>query len=123
MTAHQLTPLAILWSILAVIFFSDAAQASPRPAWWADAQAQASNNGYVLVDDGEMEVLRREGRALLMDVRPDYEFAMGHVPGAINMEFHLGDQHELPMNRAKRLAELLGPDHGRTIVIYCRSFM
>ncbi|EMG35849.1 Rhodanese-related sulfurtransferase [Desulfocurvibacter africanus PCS] len=123
MTAEQRTPLAILWSLLAVIFFSDVAQASPRPAWWADAQAQASNDGYVLVDDGEMEALRREGRALLMDVRPDYEFAMGHVPNAINMEFHLGDQHELPMSRAKRLAELLGPDHGRTIVIYCRSFM
>ncbi len=123
MFAFQQTSRTILWSFLAVLFLAVQAQAAGRPAWWADAQAEAARDGYALVDDTELEALRKDGRALIVDVRPDYEFARSHVLGAVNMEFHLGDQQELSMERARRLAELLGPDHGRTVIFFCRSFM
>lgn len=123
MPAYKRSSLAILWSLLAVILCADSAIAKNRPAWWADAQAEAVRDGYTLVDASELEALRKDGRSLIVDVRPDYEFARSHVPGAVNMEFHLGDQQELSMERARRLAELLGPDHGRTVIFFCRSFM
>lgn len=122
MTARQRTSLAMLWSILAFSLLSQAAQAA-QPSWWADAQADALRDGYVLVDDAGLEALRADGKALIVDVRPDYEFAMGHMPGAVNMEFHLGDEAEPAPERVRLLTELLGPDHGRTLVFYCRSFM
>jgi rhodanese-related sulfurtransferase/predicted transcriptional regulator len=51
----------------------------------------------------------REGQVLVLDVRPEAEYAAGHIPGAVNMPH---DQ------LAARLAEL--PD-GADIVAYCRG--
>lgn len=123
MPACQQASRTILWSFFVVLVLTAQTQAAGRPAWWADAQAEAARDGYALVDDSELEALRKDGRTLIVDVRPDYEFARSHVPGAVNMEFDLGDQQGLSMERARRLAELLGPDHGRTVIFFCRSFM
>lgn len=51
----------------------------------------------------------RDGSVMLLDVRPDDEFALGHVPGAVNMPL---DELE------RRLAEL---PKDRDIVAYCRG--
>jgi ArsR family transcriptional regulator len=51
----------------------------------------------------------REGSVTVLDVRPADEFAVGHVPGAINVP--LGELEA-------RLAEL---DPGREVVAYCRG--
>jgi rhodanese-related sulfurtransferase/DNA-binding transcriptional ArsR family regulator len=51
----------------------------------------------------------RAGLATALDVRPEDEFALGHVPGAINIP--LGDLEQ-------RLAEL---DPDQEIVAYCRG--
>ncbi len=72
--------------------------------------------GYFADRDGMMPVSRaelleslRKGLVTVLDVRPADEFAMGHVPGAINIP--LGDLEA-------RLAEL---DPGQEIVAYCRG--
>ncbi|MBS0221304.1 MAG: metalloregulator ArsR/SmtB family transcription factor [Proteobacteria bacterium] len=57
------------------------------------------------------ELARRlkAGTAVVLDVRPEDEFALGHVPGALN----------IPMDKLKRrLAEL---PKDREIVAYCRG--
>jgi rhodanese-related sulfurtransferase len=57
------------------------------------------------------ELLRRlkKGTVTLLDVRPEDEFALAHLPGAVNIPLgHL----------ARRLAEL---PRGREIVAYCRG--
>ncbi len=115
--------LAIPWALLLGVLLVCPAHAAQPPAWWADARAEAARDGYGLVDDQELESLRRDPRVLILDVRPDYEFARGHMPGAVNMEFHLGDERELPPDRARRLVGLLGPERGRTLVVYCRSYL
>jgi len=51
----------------------------------------------------------REGQVMVLDVRPEAEYAAGHIPGAVNVPH---DQ------LAARLAEL--PD-GADIVAYCRG--
>jgi rhodanese-related sulfurtransferase len=51
----------------------------------------------------------RAGLAIALDVRPEDEFALGHVPGAINIP--LGELEQ-------RLAEL---DPDQEIVAYCRG--
>jgi len=53
--------------------------------------------------------LVRAGAVTVLDVRPQHEFALGHVPGAVN----------IPLRALKeRLAEI-NPD--REIVAYCRG--
>jgi rhodanese-related sulfurtransferase len=51
----------------------------------------------------------RAGAVTVLDVRPADEFALGHLPGAVNMQLR-----ELEA----RLAEL---DHAQEIVAYCRG--
>lgn len=51
----------------------------------------------------------RKGEVTVLDVRPEQEFAAGHIPGAVNIPIH-----ELE----KRLAEL---PRRREIVAYCRG--
>jgi len=49
-------------------------------------------------------------------------FIAGHIPGAVNLEFHPGDKLEFSREKRARLKELIGPDKDRPVVIYCRSF-
>ncbi|KRA79780.1 hypothetical protein ASD76_17350 [Altererythrobacter sp. Root672] len=51
--------------------------------------------------------------AILLDARSESAFAAGHLDGAINLP--------LPDFTAERLAEVLGPDQGRPVYIYCNN--
>jgi rhodanese-related sulfurtransferase/DNA-binding transcriptional ArsR family regulator len=57
----------------------------------------------------QLQKLIREGAVTVLDVRPPDEFALGHVPGAVNIPLRVLKQ---------RLAEI-NPD--REIVAYCRG--
>ena len=51
----------------------------------------------------------KKGEVQLLDVRPEDEFALGHLPGAIN----------IPLDRLKKKLSALDPD--KEIVAYCRG--
>ena len=51
----------------------------------------------------------KKGEVQLLDVRPQDEFALGHLPGAIN----------IPLDRLKKKLSALDPD--KEIVAYCRG--
>ena len=51
--------------------------------------------------------------AILLDARSESAFAQGHIEGAVNLP--------LPDFTAERLAEVLGPDKGRPVYIYCNN--
>jgi len=61
------------------------------------------------VAQDELFLRMREGQVLVLDVRPEAEYAAAHIPGAVNMPH---DQ------LAARLAEL---PSGTDIVAYCRG--
>jgi rhodanese-related sulfurtransferase len=51
----------------------------------------------------------RDGMVTVLDVRPEDEFALGHLPGALNVPLSALERH---------LAEL---PHDKEIVAYCRG--
>jgi len=57
----------------------------------------------------ELQSLMRDGLVTLIDVRPPDEFALGHVPGAINV----------PLGEIKAWSN--GADTSREVVAYCRG--
>ena len=59
---------------------------------------------------------------MLVDVRFDYEYAEGHIPGAVNMPLDLNDRGDLPVDRLQAFRNVLGEEKGRPIIIYCRDF-
>ncbi|MFA6985071.1 MAG: metalloregulator ArsR/SmtB family transcription factor [Arenimonas sp.] len=80
------------------------------------AEVQQVVSGYFSARDamepvsrGELRKRLRSGTVTVLDVRPAEEFALGHVPGAIN----------IPTGELKRrLSEL---PRGKEIVAYCRG--
>lgn len=80
------------------------------------AEVELVVNGYFRRLDGLEAVSRKElmkrlkdGLVTVLDVRPEDEFALGHLPGAVN----------IPLSALeKRLAEL---DPGLEVVAYCRG--
>lgn len=97
-------------------------RAGAEEAWWEDSIATAGKHGYHVVDQKGLEkLLTQTPPPLTIDVRPDYEFRGGHIPGAVNLEFDLGDNLQLHADKQQRFLTLAGPDRERQIVIYCRS--
>ncbi|MCJ2165399.1 rhodanese-like domain-containing protein [Pseudodesulfovibrio sp. S3] len=98
------------------------AWADENEAWWSSAKAEAEREGYALLDDAGLKALIESGGDMvLLDARADYEFAAGHIPKAVNLEFDLGDNMDLPQAKGQALEALTG-DKKRALVIYCRSF-
>lgn len=94
------------------------------PGWWDQAAKQAASDGYRLIAPPELQKLMGDSDddLVVLDVRPGYEAKAGHIPGALNLEFHLGDRLRLTPAKEKALTELLGEDMHRPVVIYCRSY-
>jgi predicted sulfurtransferase len=109
--------------ILLVLVVSGPSWSSDNPVWWPTALAEAQKDGYVLTTPEEIQNLYLSGNNfLLVDVRPDYEFKAGHLPGAKNFEIDLGDRLGLKPPKADAFEKVLGKSKNRLIVIYCRSF-
>jgi len=93
------------------------------PVWWPQALTEAEKEGYALTTPEDTQALYDSNQDhLVLDVRPDYEFQSGHIPGAENFEIHLGDRLEMKQDRKEAFKKILGSDLDRLIVIYCRSF-
>lgn len=111
----------ILWLVLAFAVPSRAA--TDLPVWWDQAKKTAARDGYGLISLQELDRLYDNKTVpLIIDVRPHYEYEDGHLPGAVNLEFHLGDRMELKPEKAAALKKILGPDKSRPVIIYCRSY-
>ena len=109
--------------ILLMLVVTGPSWSSDNPVWWPSALAEAQKDGYGLTTPDEIQALYASSdNYLIVDVRPDYEFKAGHLPGAKNFEIDLGDRLGLKPPKADAFEKVLGADKNRTIVIYCRSF-
>ena len=121
MMKKTVIPSSIL--ILLVLVVIGPSWSKDTPVWWPSALAEAQKDGYVLTTPEEIQSLYASGNNFfIVDVRPDYEFKAGHLPGAKNFEIDLGDRLELKPQKADAFKKVLGTDKNRLIVIYCRSF-
>lgn len=61
--------------------------------------------------------LQQSGKTLIFDARPGFLFALGHIPGAVNLPKHNCDEAIF-----KREAEIKAAlAEGKTLVVYCSS--
>jgi 3-mercaptopyruvate sulfurtransferase SseA len=109
--------------ILLVLVVIGPSWSKGTPVWWPSALSEAQKDGYDLTTPQEIQTLYASGNDyFIVDVRPDYEFKTGHLPGAKNFEIDLGDRLDLKPQKAEAFRKVLGADKNREIVIYCRSF-
>lgn len=66
-----------------------------------------------LIDWNAFAAAARERNVLILDARSERQFAQGHIAGAVN----------LPLTEfsERQLAEVIGPDRNRPILIYCNN--
>lgn len=66
-----------------------------------------------LIDWNAFAAAARERNVLILDARSERQFAAGHIAGAVN----------LPLTEfsERQLAEVIGPDRDRPILIYCNN--
>ena len=121
MMKKSFIPSSIL--ILLVLVVISPSWSKDTPVWLPSAFAEAQKDGYALTAPEEIQRLYASGHNyFIVDVRPDYEFKAGHLPGAKNFEIDLGDRLDLKLQKADAFRKVLGTDKSRVIVIYCRSF-
>jgi rhodanese-related sulfurtransferase len=61
--------------------------------------------------------LQQSGKTLIFDARPAFLYALGHIPGAVNLSKHNCDEAIF-----KREAEIKAAlAEGKTLVVYCSS--
>ena len=108
---------------LLVLVITSQSWSNTTPVWWPSALDEAQKDGYTLTTPAEIQNLYASDTSyFIVDVRPDYEFKAGHLPGAKNFEIDLGDRFGLKPQKKEAFEKILGADKNRVIVIYCRSF-
>lgn len=112
--------------LMLILALATAALAAPAQAQDPAGNPQIDYPGFVALA-AKVEGYREQRRldweafakraladgAILLDARSETAFAQGHIAGAINLP--------LPDFTAARLAEVLGPDKGRAVYIYCNN--
>lgn len=100
-----------------VLWFTNGA-VTPREPTWEDVVAEASDGGYRLINTDELKKRYEENpqSILLVDTRQEWEFAMGHIAGAVN--FPVEPTAWSRWWKRGELASLLGSDMNRFIVFY-----
>jgi len=90
---------------------------TPQEASWDDVLAQAERRGYGVVTTDELwELYRTDPGLLLVDTRQEWEFAPGHMEGAVI--FPMEPTWWARWSKKDDLRAVLGEDKERTIVFY-----
>ena len=111
------------YPVLIILLLFTHAGAEELPVWWGQAASEAQKKSFGLVTIENLKnMYDLKEQFLIVDVRTDYEYEEGHLPGAVNFEFDLGDRLQLKQLKKDAFLKLLGPDKHRKIIFYCRSF-
>ncbi len=110
-------PLMAIAVTAGALWFTNGA-VTPREPTWDDVLAEANHGGYRLISTDELrQGYEKDPRSiLLVDTRQEWEYAMGHIQGAIN--FPMEPTAWSRWWKKGELARSLGPDKNRSIVFY-----
>jgi hypothetical protein len=91
---------------------------TPKEPTWDDVKAEAEAGGYKLINTDELrQKYEKDPRSILpVDTRQEWEFAMGHIQGALN--FPMEPTAWSRWWKKGDLAAALGPDKNAFIVFY-----
>jgi rhodanese-related sulfurtransferase len=73
------------------------------------------------VSTEELQRILGAGTAAVFDVRPPLEFAVSHIPGAINVSPKAGVSTSLYVSDVAEIGRVLKGDKSRAIILYCNG--
>ena len=100
------------------------AQASPEPRASIDifaAKLGETNSKTAEISTQELRDLLANGNALLLDTRPHLEWAISHIPGALNAAPKPGMPMSQYTSDVAEIERLVRSDKNRPLVLYCNG--
>ena len=73
------------------------------------------------VSTQEMKEIIKRGDAVVLDTRPPMEYAVSHIPGALNVSPQPGRPPHLYISDVAEVGRLLGGDKNKALVLYCNG--
>ena len=73
------------------------------------------------VSTQELKQIIRRGSAVLLDARPPMEYAVSHIPGALNVAPQPGRPAHLYISDVAEVGRLLGGTKDKALVLYCNG--
>lgn len=109
------------WRFIVTLLVAICAVMGPATAFaanMAEVRKEAERGGYRLITSEELwgMVSRGPGEVLLVDTRQDWEYAAGHIEGAVN--FPMEPTWLARLTKRGEMERLLGPDKEKQVVFY-----
>ncbi|HEU0223805.1 MAG TPA: rhodanese-like domain-containing protein [Steroidobacteraceae bacterium] len=73
------------------------------------------------VSTAELQGILADGGAILLDARPQLEFAISHIPGALNVSAKPGVSPALYISDVAEVGRLVNGNKGTPLVLYCNG--
>jgi len=73
------------------------------------------------VSTDELKRVLVDGSALVLDARPHLEYAMSHVPGALNVSAKPGTPISVYVSDVREIERLVGGDRTKPLILYCNG--
>ena len=112
----------VRWAIIfAVIVVPHVARAGPTATSVFDATVVEPGEPTPEVSTAELEAILQTKSAVVFDARPAREFALGHIPGALNVRAKPGLPPSQYTSDVRDIERAVGSDRSRPIVVYCNG--
>jgi rhodanese-related sulfurtransferase len=109
---NRLAGLVLLTSLAAVV---------QTPAALKDAVTGDAADATREVSTGELKSLLAEGGIVLIDARPALEYAISHIPGAVNVAPKPGVAMSLYVSDVAEIGRLVHENKSAPLVLYCNG--
>lgn len=86
-----------------------------------DSTLAESNQKTAEISTSQLRDMLAQGSIVLLDARPPMEFAISHIPGALNVAPQPGRPAHLYISDVAEVGRLLGGTRDRTLVMYCNG--
>ena len=110
---------ALLCSCLLIVPASEGQEQKPLTVF--DAVVGESGQKSPEISTAEVTRLLREGKTLVLDARPFREFAISHIPGALNVSAKPGVAMSLYVSDVAEIERLVRGRKDTTLVLYCNG--
>jgi rhodanese-related sulfurtransferase len=86
-----------------------------------DATLGEANQKTPEVSTHELRQILKDNTAVVLDARPPMEFAVSHIPGALNVAPQPGRPAHLYISDVAEVGRLLGGAKGKALILYCNG--
>ncbi len=109
------------WLVLAaLVLFAATAQAQSTPSVQQATLMEAGQPTQEVSTD-ELRSILADNSAVVFDVRPPREYAVGHIPGARNVSAKPGTSISRYVSDVAEVTRMLEGDKSRPVVLYCNG--